>query len=125
MRLWVRLFVKYQNLLSNVQIVLKGAVEYAFDASDSDIGNIARLDNALERLPEELSKAQASLENVKQQMESAKSEVGRPFPQEQELKDKLARIVKLEVELKMEHSSPETMHRETVPAQRISETVAL
>ena len=121
----LKLFVKYQNLLSNVQIVLKGAVEYAFDASDSDIGNIARLDNALERLPEELSKAQASLENVKQQMESAKSEVGRPFPQEQELKDKLARIVKLEVELKMEHSSPETMHRETVPAQRISETVAL
>nr|WP_236757247.1 LPD25 domain-containing protein [Acutalibacter muris] len=121
----LKLFVKYQNLLSNVQIVLKGAVEYAFDASDSDIGNIVRLDNALERLPEELSKAQASLENVKQQMESAKSEVGRPFSQEQELKDKLARIVKLEVALKMEHNPPETMHRETAPAQRISETVAL
>ena len=100
----LKVFVKKHNILSNVQILLKGAVEYTFDASDSDIGNIIRLDNALERLPEELEKAQASLENVKQQMESAKAEVGRPFSQEQELKDKLARIAELDVELKMADS---------------------
>ena len=88
-------------MLSDVQIVLKGAVEYTFTASDSDIGNITRIDNALERLPEELEKAQASLENVKQQMESAQQEVGRPFPQEQELRDKLARIAELDIALKM------------------------
>ena len=93
--------VRRQNLLSEPQIVLKGAVEYAFTASDSDIGNITRIDNALERLPEELAKAQASLENVKQQFESAKAEVGKPFPQEQEFKDKLARIAELDIALKM------------------------
>ena len=37
-------------------------------------------------------------------MESAKAEVGRPFSQEQELKDKLARIAELDVELKMADS---------------------
>ncbi len=57
--------------------------------------------SALERLPEELAKAQASLENVKQQFESAKAEVGKPFPQEQEFKDKLARIAELDIALKM------------------------
>lgn len=98
--------VKRQNLLSEPQIIMKGAVEYSFTASDSDIGNITRIDNALERLPEELAKAQASLENVKQQFESAKQEVGKPFPQEQELKDKLARIVELDIALKMVDDLP-------------------
>lgn len=97
----LEVLVKKHNLLSEVQIVLKGAVEYTFTASDSDIGNITRIDNALERLPEELAKAQASLENVKQQFESAKQAVGKPFPQEQELKDKLARIAELDIALKM------------------------
>ena len=112
----LKLFVKKHNMLSNVQIILKGAVEYAFDASDSDIGNIARLDNALERLPEELYKAQASLENVRQQMESAQQEVGRPFPQEQELKDKLARIAELDIALKMGDEGPEKASARSVPS---------
>ena len=34
-------------------------------------------------------------------MESAQQEVGRPFPQEQELRDKLARIAELDIALKM------------------------
>ena len=41
------------------------------------------------------------MEKVKQQIESAKQAVGKPFPQEQELKDKLARIAELDIALKM------------------------
>ena len=102
----LELFVKKTNLLSETQIIIKGAVEYAFTASDSDIGNITRLDNALERLPEELEKSMANLENVKQQFESAKIEVGKPFPQEDELKTKLARIAELDIALKMKDDAP-------------------
>lgn len=102
----LKVLIKNPYASVNKQIILKGAVEYAFDASDSDIGNITRMDNALERLPEELEKTKASLENIKQQMESAKAEVGRPFPQEQELKDKLARIAQLDVELEMRDHAP-------------------
>ena len=104
----LELFVKKTNLLSETQIIIKGAVEYAFTASDSDIGNITRLDNALERLPEELEKSKANLENVKQQLESAKAEVGKPFPQEDELKTKLARITELDIALKMKDDIPAT-----------------
>lgn len=103
----LELFVKKTNLLSETQIIIKGAVEYAFTASDSDIGNITRLDNALERLPEELEKSMANLENVKQQFESAKAEVGKPFPQEDELKAKLARIAELDIALKMKDDVPD------------------
>jgi len=103
----LELSVKKTNLLSETQIIIKGAVEYAFTASDSDIGNITRLDNALERLPEELEKSKANLENVKQQFESAKAEVGKPFPQEDELKSKLARIAELDIALKMKDDVPD------------------
>ncbi len=112
----LEVLIKKQNLLSEPQIILKGAVEYALDASDSDIGNITRIDNVPERLPEELSKAQASLENVKQQIESAGQEVGRPFPQEQELKDKLARIAELDIALKMGDEGPEKASARSVPS---------
>ena len=117
----LEVFVKKHNLLSDVQIVLKGAVEYTFTASDSDIGNITRMDNALERLPEELEKTKASLENIKQQMESAKAEVGRPFPQEQELKNKLARIAELDIALKMRDDGPEETTGRSVPSFSVEE----
>ncbi|WP_322198832.1 DUF7007 domain-containing protein [Acutalibacter intestini] len=116
----LEVLVKKHNLLSEVQIVLKGAVEYAFTASDSDIGNITRIDNALERLPEELAKAQASLENVKQQFESAKQEVGKSFPQEQELKDKLARITELDIALKMNDGSQRVRENEEIVDTSVS-----
>ena len=74
------------------------------------------MDNALERLPEELEKTKASLENIKQQMESAKAEVGRPFPQEQELKNKLARIAELDIALKMRDDGPEETTGRSVPS---------
>ncbi|WP_304584516.1 DUF7007 domain-containing protein [Acutalibacter muris] len=121
----LKLFVKKQTMYSEVQIVLKGALEYTLDASDSDIGNIIRIDKVPEHLPEELSKAQASLENVMQQIESAEQEVGKPFPQEQELKDKLARITELDVELKMDAESPSAMPREEISSCNCNEPVAL
>lgn len=117
--------VKKQNLLSDVEIVLKGAVEYAYTASASDIGNITHIDNILKQLPEELEKAKTSLDNVKQQMESAKAEVGRPFPQEQELKDKLARIVELDIALKMKDDPSQANSPEPVSARGQTEEIGI
>ena len=52
----------------------------------SDVfGNIQRIDNTLESIPEKITKAQDQLENTKVQFENAKQEVNKPFPQEQEL----------------------------------------
>jgi len=107
-------YVKKQNLLSEVQILLKGKVEYAFTASDSDIGNIAKIDNALERLPEELEKSEESLANVRQQFENAKAEIGKPFPQEQELNEKLARMTELDIALKMNDETPQENHQKSI-----------
>ena len=60
----------------------------------------------MKRLPAHLDAAKKELENVEQQFASAKAELGKPFPQEQELKDKLARIKELDEVLQMEDSAP-------------------
>ena len=56
----------------------------------------------LEKIPERMRATQAQLENFIQQQEAAKAEVGKPFPQEQELRDKTARLVELDMELNLD-----------------------
>ena len=49
------------------------------------LGNITRINNALEAMPAQLEEAQTKLSNVEHQLETAKAEVDKPFPQEAEL----------------------------------------
>ena len=65
-------------------------------------GNITRLTNLIQTLPDRMTKVQARLDATKQQMTAAKAELGKPFPQEEELKTKSARLAKLDAELNMD-----------------------
>ena len=62
---------------------------------------------------------QAQLDNYIQQQEAAKAELGKPFPQEQELKDKTARLVELDMELNLDgHGQSEQDMDQQVVAKR-------
>ena len=52
-------------------------------------------------MPDRLKAVTDQLDNLYKQQEAAKSEVGKPFPQEQELKDKISRLAILDAELNM------------------------
>ena len=58
-------------------------------------GNITRIDNAIDNLEIRLNQAKADLDNIKKQLETAKVEVEKPFAQEDELKQKTARLNEL------------------------------
>lgn len=83
------LCIRRQDFLSPKEFLLKGRLTYVVEMGDSDMGNVTKIENALARLPAELEKAKLKLENIKQQFVSAQAEIGKPFPQEQELKDKI------------------------------------
>ena len=69
----------------------------------SDIhGNITRLDNKLQELPDKMLRWQDELENLKVQLENAKEEAQKEFPQEEELEEKVARLGELNVLLDMD-----------------------
>ena len=65
-------------------------------------GNITRLDNCLAAMPDRLQKVQDTLDNLYKQQAAAKEEVGKPFPQEAELREKSARLAELDAALNMD-----------------------
>ena len=69
----------------------------------------ACIDNALAQMPERLGSVRAQLENLYQQQSAAQAEVGKPFPQEEELRVKTARLTELDSQLNMDgrRSQPE------------------
>ena len=81
---------------------LCGEMTHSIDLGSDPRGNLVRIENVLEKIPERMRATQAQLENFIQQQEAAKAEVGKPFPQEQELRDKTARLVELDMELNLD-----------------------
>ena len=66
-------------------------------------GNITRMDNAIDGVERRLESAKLKLENTLVQQETAKEQAGKPFPQEDELKQKSARLDELNVSLNLDH----------------------
>lgn len=101
------LSVKFNGFLVQ-KIYLKGTVSYQVELGTDARGNLTRIDNALDRLAENLENWQTKLENLLQQQEAAKKEVGKPFPHEDELRLKSARLAELDAELNIGGKQPET-----------------
>ena len=78
------------------------------------LGNITRINNLLESYPEKLAEAEQRLETVQEQMANAKEEVGKPFPKEEELNQKLERLSELNALFNMdEREDTETEQSES------------
>ncbi len=82
-------------------MTLQGALSYKTDLGGDLRGNITRLDNTLDRLPQFLEEAGARLKDLRQQTEAAMAEAGKPFPREEELRCKSARLVELDAQLNL------------------------
>ena len=78
------------------------------------LGNITRINNLLESYPEKMAEAEQRLETVQEQLANAKEEVGKPFPKEEELNQKLERLSELNALLNMdEREDTETEQAES------------
>lgn len=78
---------------------------HTIELGSDPVGNIARLENALAAIADNLKQNRGKLENLNAQMEEAKLEVKRPFPQEQELAEKTSRLNVLRIALNMDGKS--------------------
>ena len=70
-------------------------------------GNIQRLDNTLGAFEERMAACVEQLENTRVQLENAKAEVQKPFPQEEELAAKTARLNELNALLNLDKKENE------------------
>ena len=86
-------------------LTLKGALEHHVELGADARGNISRIENTLTALDKKLGALNTRLSDLERQVENAREELGKPFPQEDELREKSARLVELNAELDMENNS--------------------
>ena len=86
-------------------LTMQGKATHQATLGSDPRGNLIRLDNALALMPQRLQALETRLEEVYQQCEAAKAELGKPFPFEEELQDKTARMIFLDVELNLDANS--------------------
>jgi uncharacterized membrane-anchored protein YhcB (DUF1043 family) len=88
---------------------VKGQLSHNLEIGSDPLGNIARINHALESMPKQLAEAQTKLETVERQLETAKVEVTKPFAQEAELAEKLDRLSALNALLNMDEKGDDTL----------------
>lgn len=84
------------------KISLQGALTYKVSLGTDVFGNIQRIDNLLESMPTQQIEYKEKLKNLEIQVENAKQEIAMPFPREEELKEKAARLDQLNILLNMD-----------------------
>ena len=101
------LSLRFDTFRSEYQALLKGQRKYTVPLGTDPLGNIIRLDNSLNSFPERITAAENELATLHQQQAAAQIEVEKPFPQEEELAEKSARLAELNAQLDVDEKSHE------------------
>ena len=101
------LSLRFDTYRSEYQAILKGQRRYPVPLGTDPLGNIIRLDNSLNNFPERINSAENELATLHQQQAAAQIEVEKPFPQEEELTEKSARLAELNAQLDVDEKSHE------------------
>ena len=101
------LSLRFDTFRSEYQAILKGQRRYTVPLGTDPLGNIIRLDNSLNNFPERITAAENELATLHQQQAAARIEVEKPFPQEEELAEKSARLAELNAQLDVDEKNHE------------------
>ena len=105
-----------ENFGKDFILTLKGRMSHRVELGKDARGNLTRIDNALNAMPDRLQNVRNTLDALTAQMETAKAELGKPFPQEDELRTKSARLAELNAELNIDDRTPMEQMAEDAPA---------
>jgi len=89
------LYAFYDSFGGQYKFKLQGQESHYGEFGTDEIGNITRMDNVLDKLPERLEQTLGKLEDTKKQFEIAKLEVEKKFPQADLLREKNLRLAEV------------------------------
>ena len=104
--------LSFDTFAKEYQLNLKGQLSHPISLGTDLFGNIQRIDNMLAGLESDLRQCEAQLDNARVQLSNAKAAVDKPFPQEDELKTKLARLDELNILLNLDKRENEIVDGE-------------
>ena len=102
----------YNTFSSQYVVNLKGAMTYQVELGSDARGNVTRIDNALAGMPRRIENTENRLNDLNRQMATARAELGKPFPQEEELRSKSARLAVLDAKLSLDKPAPQREKKE-------------
>lgn len=102
----------YVNIItSEIQISVKGELGHPFELSSIATLNLTRLDNVIQKMPEQMELEKSKLDALYQQKADAEKQLREPFPQENQLKEKTERLEELAAALDIDsHEKKESSH---------------
>lgn len=106
------MILSFDTFAKEYRLNLKGQLSHTVPLGADLFGNIQRIDNMLAGLESDLQQCEAQLDNAQVQLTNAKTAVVKPFPQEDELKTKLARLDELNILLNLDKRENEIVDGE-------------
>ncbi len=106
--------LSFDSFSQEYRLAMIGQLRHTVTLGTDLFGNLQRMDNALEALPIKEQTCREQLANLQTQLETAKTEVQKPFPREEELKAKTARLEELNALLNMDNKEPEPEQEEKI-----------
>ncbi len=100
--------IDYDSFHNQFEMTLKGNMRYTTVLGSDGAGNITRINNALNEMPERLNALKEKLENLYAQIKNAEEELKTPFQYEDELNDKIKRLALLDAQLNIDNNSLES-----------------
>lgn len=119
-----KMAVSFDSFNHKFVMNIKGQLSHNLEIGVDPLGNISRINHALEAMTKELAEASTKLENVERQLETAKVEVTKPFAQEAELSEKLDRLSALNALLNMDEKGDDGIGMEDDKSELGTEQVA-
>lgn len=89
------LYAFYDSFGGQYKFKLQGQESHYGEFGTDEVGNITRMDNVLDRMPERLEQTLGKLKDTENQFETAKLEIGKKFPQAELLKEKTLRLAEV------------------------------
>ena len=104
--------LSFDSFSREYKITMKNELRHTISIGMDIFGNIQRLDNLFGGFEDRLRTCEEELENSRTQLANAKEQIQKPFPQEEELKTKSARLDELNIMLNMDKTENEIVDDE-------------
>ena len=113
-----------KNFIGVNYLVLRGKTDYKTELSTSPVGNMVKLENLLGGMSENLDFLTEKIRQYERDLEQSRLDYEKPFAQEAELTEKIARLNELNVQLDLENGKTEDIDlagQEKEEASRVAE----
>ena len=103
------MIISFDSFSKELNVSMKGSMTHTAILGSDASGNITRINNSFDKIPQRLQSSEVQLQTLYEQMENAKAEIDKPFAFEAEFAEKTARLAELDAMLNLDEAPEPTL----------------